>query len=350
MIISERINGGNYFHRYIIAVFDILSILFLEAFTLREARMSQLIIIGSWILFCFFITFNYFGEMTSTATVEKPVTGYINSWKDMEDRNISWILPPDYILDLFLEEKLPLQAKYKLIMSFEKGLDFILQNPTKYVYLSPSEGVDPIIRLKFWDGRSRNPFHFSPPLEGDVPLRLTVMVRKDSPFTEAISKKILQIDASGVFKHKFIPDTTDILVRIFQTKNVYQKKEESKQETEKVTLGTLSAYLYLFVFILIAATIVFIVEIILLPVTRFIIRLKNKHRRVSSAQEDIGNQRESGASNHYKIEERLQGIASDQEEIPNRNGEFASVEKKKEHRRRKAAPVWEEMKLPQYMD
>ena len=45
MIISERINGGNYFNRYFRVVFDILSILFLEAIRFRNIRMNHLIIL-----------------------------------------------------------------------------------------------------------------------------------------------------------------------------------------------------------------------------------------------------------------------------------------------------------------
>ena len=52
-----------------------------------------------------------FGEIISTATVEKSITNYIDSIEDVKTNNVSWIRPPYYNVDEILEKKLPDQRK-----------------------------------------------------------------------------------------------------------------------------------------------------------------------------------------------------------------------------------------------
>ena len=78
-------------------------------------------------------------------------------------------------------------------MDIKEGLKYILENSSNYVYVFPREAIDPIIRQNFWDGKGRNPFHFSAPLLGDYPQMLTLLVRKDSRFSGAIQKRFFSL-------------------------------------------------------------------------------------------------------------------------------------------------------------
>ena len=72
---------------------------------------------------------------------------------------------------------------------------------------------------------------------------LTVLVRKDSPFTKEITKKILLIDAAGIYKHKYILHTVDLMGKIGKAKS-QRHDEKDERKHEKVSLHSLSLYLY----------------------------------------------------------------------------------------------------------
>ena len=280
MIVNKHIQGGHNLNSYFLAAFHIISILFLEAIRFRNLHQGYLIILGLWILCCFFIIFNFFGQMTSIAVIKKPVTGYINTMEDMKEKNVSWILHPSYKFIIYevLERKLPEQAKYKITMSVEEGLKVMLQNSSNHVYVAPKEGLNAMIRHKFWDGKGENPFHFSPPLLGDKPFFITPLVRKDAPYTREVTKKILQLDAAGLYNDKYIPDTFDLLGQLGKPKPLQSKKGQQKHR--KISLKTISVYLYACLFILFIATVVFVIEVSsLLVVTRIIINIMSNRRR-----------------------------------------------------------------------
>ena len=286
-VLAAQVCGENNVNDNVGSIFQVLSALFLEAVRYRSLRLSNMIIFGLWLMCCFFVIFNYFGEMISTSTVAKPLSNYINTLEDLKDGNISWIIPPNLKLDNHLEVKLPEQAKHKLIMPLKQGLEYLLQTESSHVYIYPKEGTDAMIRLKFWDGKGENPFHFSPPVSGDPPMMLTVLVRKDSPFTKEITKKILQIDAAGLFKHKFMPDTIDLMGKMGKTKS-QRHYEEDDRKHEKVSLPSLSLYLYVWLFMLCVATFVFIVEVFSLCITmRYLIRIIDETRNVGPVSEEM---------------------------------------------------------------
>ena len=107
----------------------------------------------------------------------------------------------------------------------------------------PKDGTESLIRYYFCDGKGENPFHFPPPISRDTPIMLTVLVRKDSPFTKEITKKILLIDAAGIYKHKYILHTVDLMGKIGKAKS-QRHDEKDERKHEKVFLHSLSLYLY----------------------------------------------------------------------------------------------------------
>ena len=280
-VIAERVYGTNTINRFVGEVFKIISILFFESVRCTNLRLINTIILGLWIVYCFSTIFNFFGEMTSTAIVDKHKTTYINTLENMKERNISWISLPSINMDYVLNRKLPEQAKYKKTMPLKEGLEFMMQNPFSHVFVLPKVAVNPLIRLLFWDGKGKNPFYFSPPILGDRQISLTVLVGKDSPYSRDMTKKILQIDASGVYKHKYIPDTNDLMGKIGKPKN-RRPDEDDVIKYEKVSLRSLSLYLYVWLSMLSLAILVFIVELVSLPVMRFIKRIRNRRGRVWS--------------------------------------------------------------------
>ena len=103
-------------------LFDTFSILCLEPVQYRNFNIRRMVITGVWMVNCFFIISTLFGEITSHAAVKKPLTNYINTAEDMKERNISWIVSPNYRLDEFLVKQLPEQAKYRKVMDVTEGL------------------------------------------------------------------------------------------------------------------------------------------------------------------------------------------------------------------------------------
>ena len=174
-LLIEGVQETNQINRYVLIPIQIFAVLCLESTRYKFLSISRQMVLGLWIVFCFFVISNMFGEITSAVTVKKPNTKYINSLEDMKEQNVSWIRSPFFTLDYLLKIKLPEQAKHRKIMTEKAGLEFILKNSTRYAYIFPREGIDFFIRRHFWDGKGENPFYFCPPFIGDSPLVITVM-------------------------------------------------------------------------------------------------------------------------------------------------------------------------------
>ena len=180
---------------------------------------------GLCLITAFFVISNALGELTSTSVADEPTQKYINSIEDMKNQNVSWI--DSYNLDTegVLLEKLPEQSLSMKEMEPVQALEYILQYPTKYVFLGVKEGVEALIRLNFWNGKGESPFHFSPPIPGIMPLIITPFLRRGSPYTETITRKILDADAANLVAGKFIPEVVDFLAQFSKVDKKYKEKE-----------------------------------------------------------------------------------------------------------------------------
>ena len=259
-LVTELVKGGVSLNRYINIPFQIFSILCLEAAQFRNPRLSQQILVGLMIVASFFMISNLFGEMTSVAAVKKPVSNYINSVEDMKEYDISWIQSPLYVIDELLKQKLPEQLGRSKIMPVVEGLKFIYEtSSSSYVYIYPKEGIIGLIRLYFWDGKGQNPFHISPPLLGDSPFLISLLVRKDCPFSKAITMKQFQIEQSGIYLQKYHPETIDMIARSNQGNNA-PKAVKDADDGSMVTWKSVSNYFYFCLYVLMFSITVFIIE------------------------------------------------------------------------------------------
>ena len=211
---------------------------------------------GMWLLTAFFVISNFLGELTSTSVTDEPIQAYINSMEDMKQRNISWI--DYYDIEKVLIEGLPEQRKYKKKMHPREALGYVLDHPTEYVFYSPIEAVDALIRLYFWNGKGENPFYFSPPLDGEIPLFITGYLRRGSPYAKTLTRKVLDIEAAGLLRGKFMPKTTDIIAQASEVDDHHTEKEEKKVS---VSLQNLSLYLYTCCGMLSWSLVVFLMEL-----------------------------------------------------------------------------------------
>ena len=205
----------------------------------------------------FFVISNILGEITSTSVSKEPLQDYVNTLKDLEERNISWVYYGPYKLHVDVETLLPNQKSYSLDMSVQNGLKYVLENPSKYVYLAPKLVVDPIIRIYFWNGIEENPFHFSPPIRAGVPFYITHFLRRGSPYTETMTRRTLQMEAAGLIKGKFMPDAINIIA---QSTRVNKSFDESQVKVV-VTLESLHGYLWACFVMLISSIVAFIMEL-----------------------------------------------------------------------------------------
>ena len=198
---------------------EVIASLFLEALVLRNLNDPKRIILGVWMICAFLVISLVFGEITAMTTMPNTAGLTINTIEDMKKYDYSWVSMALYNYDAILKEKLPEQAKRsKKISSLEDALTFILDNPTEYVLIIPQEGVEPLIRIGFWDGKSENPFHFSPPIDGAKTNALSVFQSKDSPHRKTVDIKILHLTEAGLYNFKFKPDTLEILSRSYKAK------------------------------------------------------------------------------------------------------------------------------------
>ena len=226
MYTIERFQRSGDKSGFITLWFDAFATMCLEAVQFGNLHIGRSIVAGVWIVSCFFIISTVFGEITSAAAVKNPLTTYINTLEDMKERDISWIVPPTQLLDAFLAKQLPKQAKFKKVMGVTEGLKYVLKNPSKYVYLYAKEAADPLIRLGIWNGKGTNPFHFSPPLVGDIPWMLTIYQQKGSPFKDALTMGMLRNEAAGLLRGKYMPDTLNIIARSSKLDKGYKEKDQ----------------------------------------------------------------------------------------------------------------------------
>ena len=143
-------------------------------------------------------------------------------------------------------------------MVLKSGLQYILDHPTEYIYYFPKVGADPVIRMDFWDGRGPNPFHFSPPVLGDPGHRLTVLQRKDSPYRDAITQKLLDMEAAGLILNKFLPDTVEELAKLAKFKG----KDAEKDQFTPFSADNMTGILIIHSVGLLLSTFVFLIELV----------------------------------------------------------------------------------------
>ena len=205
--------------------FDTFAILCFKGIVCAEMRSSQQIALGVWMFCCLFVISSVFGEITSVAAKPEPARKLINSIEDMKEQNVDWIQNTFFPIDYILRVKLPEKASTSLRMTPKDGLEFVLENPLEYVYFHSRVGINNFIRLFFWDGKGRSPFHISPAVSGDAPFLITVLLRKDAPFKKSVELKLLQLEASGLLKDKFMPDAIDLMSRGIKIDSKYTPEE-----------------------------------------------------------------------------------------------------------------------------
>ena len=211
------------------AFFDTISLLFLEGIIIRRVNTHVFIISGIWMVSCFFVISNIFGEMTSVATGPMKAPIVINSIEDMKIHGYSWITYKAFAYGWILEHNLPDQAKRKKELGMAEALQYVLSRPRDYVFYIQRFPIVPIIRIYFWNGKDENPFHISPPVQGEPADRIIFLLRQDAPYRKNIDKVVMHMIAAHLLEGRFTPDTNAILAK--QSKLKYDpSKEESESE------------------------------------------------------------------------------------------------------------------------
>ena len=161
-------------------------------------------------IMCYLVISVIFGEITSFASSPEPTRKPVDGTEDMAQMKISWVTHPVYKFDSGLEKKASMSdlKKKKKFMKGKEALQYVLNNPDEYVYYGVKGLVEPVIRRYFQDDKERNMFHISPQV--DVPYLVSMIVRKDAPFTESITRKLLQMNAAGFRSQKFLRDAMEM--------------------------------------------------------------------------------------------------------------------------------------------
>ena len=89
-LLIEVVQSKNDINTYVLIPIQIFAVLCLESTRYKFLNISRQMVLGLWIVFCFFVISNMFGEITSAVAVKKPNTKYINSPEDMKEQNVSW--------------------------------------------------------------------------------------------------------------------------------------------------------------------------------------------------------------------------------------------------------------------
>lgn len=240
-------------------LFNFLGIMFLEAIRPPHNIMSHTV--GTWMICCFIGISLIFGEITSIVSTPALSADTIDSVQHMIAHNMSWISHPYFTLDRVLLNNDDINAvndthhliERRLRMGVHDGLRHILKHPHKYVYYFPRAAVESVVN-KEWNGT--NPFHYSPIVEGALKHRHTALVRKDAPFREAITMKLLQMTEAGLHDQKFIPDVMDWF------RGSHQREENDEKETfTGFGMGHMNIILCIYAFGVMVATIAFIFEL-----------------------------------------------------------------------------------------
>ena len=216
-------------------LFNVISLVCLEAIQTGPLNDPNKIILGVWMVCSFIVISLIFGEITSMTAAPKIEGMVINSFDDMKLYDVSWIVWPLQKYDDAVKILLPKLAKRRKEMFFRDGLQFVLDNPTEYVFITPKEPIEPLIQMYFWAGKGQSPFHFSPPLDGfGFPqANMVILQRKDSPYRHAIDKAVSQVIASGIFRFKFASETLKILPKFKGNENSNSK---GVVEAKKLTM------------------------------------------------------------------------------------------------------------------
>ena len=119
-----------------------------------------------------------------------------------------------------------------------------------------------------------NPFHFSPPITGEIPFIICSYLRRGSPYTETIIRATLHMEAAGLMRGKFMPETTNVLATGSQVDAKY-KSEEELETFVVVRIKTMFVFFMIYMSMSITAFIVFVFELCM-PA---LIRLRNRRRR-----------------------------------------------------------------------
>ena len=256
---------------------DTFAIFSLEPVVLRDRSPPNFMIHGVWILLCFIIISIVFGGLTSKRAVPKDDSFLINTLDDMKIKDYSWIRNPSHDFGALLKEKLPQQFERSKAMETSEALRYLLNNPSdKYVLLTFREAAMPLIRFEFWDGKDENPFHFSPRMQGQYPYMLTILLRKGSPFREEVTQKMLDIEAAGLFRGKFIPMTNDMLTSLSKIK----KSDEVQRQDVTFTLNDFIPSILFLCMMIAGGFLLFIGEIVWSRV--WLLVQKSKHTKVNT--------------------------------------------------------------------
>ena len=249
---------GRFWHhdptaKYIHTLVLFFSILWLEAVRLKQLRSLQMMILGMWMVVSYFLMSNAFGQITSVRISAGPSRDPIDSVEAMAKNKISWVTHHAYRFDhgLIRKEIMYELSKKKLLMNPKEGLEFVQNKPNEYIYYAPRELVEPTIRHYFLGNKSRNPFDISPSL--DVPMLITVLVRKDCPYREAFTRKLQQLHSSALH-NKFIADTMDMF-----GKDIKENRESNDPYTP-VGLRDVMLAMYAYFMCMLLSAIVFFVE------------------------------------------------------------------------------------------
>ena len=231
--------------------FDSFGILCLEAIRCKNEKFSKQIVFGFWMISCFFVISVVFGTITSIAASPGISKDLINSLDDIDKYELFWIRVPYFTVDNFVRKKFPERIPHIKKLDEPEALAYIQEYPEKYVFIHVKEMVEYYIPHK---DRQRV-FHISPQLAQSYKYLITILQRKDSYYTETITKKLLKVEAAGLLKGKFLPDTNRLISRNID--------EIPVKENENVlfSIDNMVAILLLDCMLLFVAFIVFLLEV-----------------------------------------------------------------------------------------
>ena len=216
-------------------LFQSISIFLLEGVKIRYNSMSKRIVIGFWMVSCFFAISAIFGEMTSTAVKPGEQKIIVDDIEDMKSHGYSWITIGPYNYGEIFAKFLPEQAPRMKLLTAKTAFKFLHENRLqKYVVVFYEEAANPIILSTVWDGLGENPFYFSPRLVGISPFYLSILVRKDCPFREKLMKKLLHIEAAGLYRQKMRSDTEKYFAKIGKIKNTPSNVKDGSENELKL--------------------------------------------------------------------------------------------------------------------
>ena len=240
------------------STFQSFAVLCLEGTRAKELKCSQQLVLGIWMLACFFVISIIFGEITSIVASPQASRQFINNINDMREFNVSWITETLFPLDGVLMKNLPEMAPKRKYMGIKSALEYVLDHPLEYIYYYPKVVVEALVRQNFWNGLGKNPFHYSTErVTGEIPNYVTILQRKDSPYRDAMTQAMLYIEAADLLRGKYVQATTDILVR---GSNITTEDHSEEELKIGFTIDNMIAVFTLLGFVIASATIVFIFE------------------------------------------------------------------------------------------